>query len=410
MPRPALEEPDESVPEFGEAEPAPRSPIDLPAARTFSPESIFESREAGASEIPEIPVHLLPGNFHQIPRILQSPRFKELRIRNGFSRNAVYDIVYDGEKSIDAVKNHDELLPGTDIFTEEQLAVAGFLSAGLDFALNRKLDCRVTKDGTIPERCVYVDVRGEKLRHEARSGAKLRTTGTHYVLGLKGKLNDREDVEKDVNGAICLEAGRSNLRARTQWAKGDGDGEYYGLGRIAEYRRHEGDFKGSYLQLHGRIGEASSNYKGLVYDAGTGHVGYDENRTYWSYGLEAGYEWDMNESTRLDFAARYRALTLEGFTDRIACDRYEIDDFESHRTPLGLRLNDTGRRGMVPYIGAAWEYEFDSKVRGRAEGLELAEDSCWTFDGSLKGYIGRTEGVAASLYGSYLFDRETRRF
>ncbi len=170
--------------------------------------------------------------------------------------------------------------------------------------------------------------------------------------------------------------------------------------------------------------------KGLVYDAGTGYVGYDENRTYWSYGLEAGYEWDMNESTRLDFAARYRALTLEGFNDRIAGDRYEIDDFESHRTHLGLRLNYTGRRGMVPYIGAAWEYEFDSKVRGRAEGLELAEDSLkgstgvgeigikinpsedsrWTFDGSLKGYIGRTEGVAASLYGSYLFDRETRRF
>ena len=148
--------------------------------------------------------------------------------------------------------------------------------------------------------------------------------------------------------------------------------------------------------------------KGLVYDAGTGYVGYDENRTYGSYGLEAGYEWDMNESTRLDFAARYRTLTLEGFTDRIAGDRYEIDDFESHRTPLGLRLNYTGRRGIVPYIGAAWEYEFDSKVRGRAEGLELAEDSLkgstgvgeigikinpsedsrWTFDGSLKGYIG----------------------
>ena len=119
-----------------------------------------------------------------------------------------------------------------------------------------------------------------------------------------------------------------------------------------------------------RIGKASSNYKGLVYDAGTGYVGYDENRTYWSYGLEAGYEWDMNESTRLDFAARYRALTLEGFTDRIAGDRYEIDDFESHRTHLGLRLNYTGRRGMVPYIG-------------------------------------RTEGVAASLYGSYLFDRNS---
>ena len=160
-------------------------------------------------------------------------------------------------------------------------------------------------------------------------------------------------------------------------------------------------------QTVARIGKASSNYKGLVYDAGTGYVGYDENRTYWSYGLEAGYEWDMNESTRLDFAARYRALTLEGFTDRIAGDRYEIDDFESHRTHLGLRLNYTGRRGMVPYIGAAWEYEFDSKVRGRAEGLELAEDSRWTFDGSLKGYIGRTEGVAASLYGSYLFDRNS---
>jgi len=177
-------------------------------------------------------------------------------------------------------------------------------------------------------------------------------------------------------------------------------------------------------QTVARIGKASSNYKGLVYDAGTGYVGYDENRTYWSYGLEAGYEWDMNESTRLDFAARYRALTLEGFNDRIACDRYEIDDFESHRTHLGLRLNYTGRRGMVPYIGAAWEYEFDSRVRGRAEGLELAEDSLkgstgvgeigikinpsedsrWTFDGSLKGYIGRTEGVAASLYASYLFD------
>ncbi|MDO4936370.1 MAG: autotransporter outer membrane beta-barrel domain-containing protein [Sutterellaceae bacterium] len=348
---------------------------------------------------------------------------RTLTVAKSYSVDAVYNIVYDNENSIDAVSSHNKARQGTDIFTEGRLAVSGLLTSGADFALDRKLDCSINKDGTIPERCVYVDMQAEKLRYKTKNDARLRTTGSHLVLGLKGKLNDREDIDKDINGAVYFEAGRANLRATNDWAKGEGDSEYYGLGLIGEYRQHEGSMKGSYIQLHGRIGQVSNDLNAAFIGAGDGSAGYDETSTYWGYGVEIGYRWVTSESTRLDLAARYRSLTVEGFDSTIAGDRYEIDDVESRRTHLGARFNYVGHKNVVPYVGLAWEYEFGAKANGHVAGLALAEDSLkgstgvgeigvkvspsegspWTIDGSLKGYFGRTEGVAASLYVSYLF-------
>ena len=348
---------------------------------------------------------------------------KTLTIGKTFSISGLYDIVHsDDHHSIDAVKVKEQVRPGTNIYTQGQLAASGFLNAGTDFALDRKLTCSLNRDGSIPETCVYVDVKGEKLWHQAHSDASLRTQGAHLVVGVKNKLNDHTDTSKDINGALYFEAGTADVKVRNSWAHGNGDSSYYGFGLVTEYRQHAGALQGAYLQAYGHVGKVATDFDAYLFDvAATGS--YDESMFYWGYGAEVGYFWPINKDYQVDVVARYRSLTVEGFDSVIRDDTYAVDNIDSQRSHLGLRFNYTGNDNFTPYIGAAWEYEFDSNARGSVSGYSLETDNlkgstgigeigfklnptankAWTLDCSVEGYIGRLEGGAVSIFNSYLF-------
>ena len=350
----------------------------------------------------------------------------KITVRRSGAIQALYTVEWDDKDSIDLVKQAgtEQTVPGTETVNEGRLATAGFLNTAGDFVLDRKLQCSLREDGSIPETCFYGAVSGGDLHHDLNGDkAWAHTTGTHWFIGLRSKLNEKEDTEKDINGALYVEAGWGNVDTHNRWARGDGDIHYYGIGVIGERKQKEGDWKGAYLQAHARIGRAFTDYNSHLKDGSGERLDYDKNSTYYGAGLEIGREWQYHPEYMLDSYLKYRWLHLNGYHAEINGADYRLDDIDSHRTRLGTRLNYTAEKTRMPYIGLAWEHEFDGNARGRVfeyslkdttmKGdsgvLELgvkfvpSEKSRWNYDFTVEGYVGQREGVMGNFVVNYLF-------
>ena len=356
----------------------------------------------------------------------------QITVREKGALQALYKVEWDGPgidsvdgDSIDLVKTGEtEVVPGTETVNESRLALTDFLNAAGDFILDRKLQCSLREDGSIPETCFYGAVSGGDLHHDLNGNkAWAHTTGTHWFLGIRSKLNEKQDTEKDLNGALYVEAGWGNVDTHNRWAKGNGDIHYYGIGAIGERKQKEGDWKGTYLQAHARIGRAFSDYNSRLKDGSGEKLDYDKNSTYYGAGLEIGREWQYHPDYMLDSYLKYRWLHLNGFNTEINGADHKHDDIDSHRTRLGTRLNYTAEKTGMPYIGIAWEHEFDGNARGSVMGYSLkdtslkgdsgvlelgvkfvpSEKSRWNYDFTIEGYVGQREGVMGNFVVNYLF-------
>ena len=356
----------------------------------------------------------------------------QITVRQNGALQALYKVEWDGPgidsvdgDSIDLVKTGEtEVVPGTETVNESRLALTDFLNAAGDFILDRKLQCSLREDGSIPETCFYGAVSGGDLHHDLNGNkAWAHTTGTHWFLGIRSKLNEKQDTEKDLNGALYVEAGWGNVDTHNRWAKGNGDIHYYGIGAIGERKQKEGDWKGTYLQAHARIGRAFSDYNSRLKDGSGEKLDYDKNSTYYGAGLEIGREWQYHPDYMLDSYLKYRWLHLNGFNTEINGADHKLDDIDSHRTRLGSRLNYTAEKTGMPYIGIAWEHEFDGNARGSVMGYSLkdtslkgdsgvlelgvkfvpSEKSRWNYDFTIEGYVGQREGVMGNFVVNYLF-------
>ena len=95
----------------------------------------------------------------------------------------------------------------------------------------------------------------------------------------------------------------------------------------------------------------------------------------------------------------------------------------SHRLRLGGRLTYSVNEYIRPYVGAAWEHEFDGTARATSLGYALSAPSLtgdtgigelglsWTpsatipltVDLSLQGYTGTRQGYTGSLMAKWEF-------
>ncbi|ARQ45465.1 Autotransporter beta-domain protein [Oxalobacter formigenes] len=327
-----------------------------------------------------------------------------------------------GADYLDAVLKKIGLAPGTGIFNSGRLATLGFLNQGTDFALDQDMECARRPDGTLDKICVYGAVSGHDLHYDiGGNNARAKTTGSHWLVGIKGKLNQAK--ENDIFGSAFVEAGWGNIDEHSYWAKGHGDTHYYGLGLTARFRQNEGTFKGIYSEANIKAGRTSTNFTSNLRDASGTYAGYDKGATYYGAGIGVGYLWALNQNYNLDISARYQWMHLKGFNAAIVGDPYHFDDLDSHRTRIGGRLNYTSDPQFTPYIGLAWEHEFNGKAHGTAYGYDLEEASLkgdtgvgeigvrfspsakspWTIDASIFGYVGQREGVAGNLVVNYSF-------
>ncbi|MCZ4052595.1 autotransporter domain-containing protein [Oxalobacter sp. OxGP1] len=341
-------------------------------------------------------------------------------VRQGVSLNHHYTLQADSNTLTATYDNRTTVDPATGVFTNGRLATVGFLNEGTDFAL----DTGMTKAmETIRAKGygAYGAIRGSDIRHDLDKGGDAEVSGTHWLLGLAGKLNTARDY--DLIGSIYAEAGWGNIDSDNSFASGHGDTHYYGIGLIGRYQQNEGTMKGAYAQINAKIGRASTDLESNLYDVNGNRGEYDEDSTYYGAGVGVGYLWEITQAYTLDLSARYQWLHLDGYNTDIANDPYKFDDIDSHRTKVGARLNYTENKQYTPYIGVAWEHEFSGSARGSVYGYSLDDnslkgdtgvaeigvtfsptaDSAWKIDANLQGYAGQREGVAGNLVVNYLF-------
>jgi outer membrane autotransporter protein len=125
-----------------------------------------------------------------------------------------------------------------------------------------------------------------------------------------------------------------------------------------------------HAEVSARAGKVHNEYESsdLRDDMGRS-TAYDSSSAYYGFHLGAGYEWNITEAASLDVYGKYFMTHQEGDSVRLSTgDPVKFDAVDSQRLRGGARFGYAVNEHVSPYIGAAYEYEFDGKVRTDGNG------------------------------------------
>ena len=177
---------------------------------------------------------------------------------------------------------------------------------------------------------------------------------------------------------------------------------------------------GLYLQAIGRMG-------GMSNDWGTDdfreRVDYDTSHNYYGTAVGVGYEGNAGKYIGYDVYGKFMWNHLEGDDADVKGEHLQFQDIDSVKTRIGLRLAYEGFKIVKPFIGGAWEREFNGEANAKVNGYKIDSPdlkgdtgllelgvSCkseksanWELDLSVTGYMGVRRGLSGSIYFIYNF-------
>jgi outer membrane autotransporter protein len=206
--------------------------------------------------------------------------------------------------------------------------------------------------------------------------------------------------------------------------RGDGDTDYVGgglLGRFDFAPTGPGNF---HLEASGRAGQVDNEYDSSDLRLNGRKAEYETSSAYYGFHFGAGYTWKITEAASLDLYGKYFWTRQEGDSLRLPTDvPLKFKDADSSRLRGGARLAYALNEYVRPYIGAAYEHEFDGEAEATALGygikapkleggtgigelgLSLTPSASLplSFDLGVQGYTGTREGVTGSLHLRFEF-------
>ena len=269
----------------------------------------------------------------------------------------------------------------------------------------------------------------------ALSGGSLRyNTGSHLDMNSLSLLTG-------LAWGIDLAPGRLTLGAFFEYGNGsydthnsftnaasvDGDGNAYYLGggilaRMDFVNTGPGRF---YAEASGRAGKTHNEYDSSdLRDAAGRKADYDSSSPYYGLHFGTGYVWNINDAATLDLYGKYFWTRQQGDSVGLSTGEHlSFDDINSSRLRFGGRFAYILNEHVAPYIGAAWEHEFDGKARAKTNGFDIdapnlrgntgigelglsltpSTDLPLTVDLGVQGYTGKHEGVTGSLMVKWEF-------
>ena len=207
--------------------------------------------------------------------------------------------------------------------------------------------------------------------------------------------------------------------------KGDGDAWYAGGGLLARMDFAETGPGHFYAEASARLGVLNNDYDNDdMRDAFGRRASYDSDSAYYGMHVGAGYVWNFGDKADLDLYARYLWTHQDSDSLHLSTgERMHFDSVDSHRLRLGARLACNANEYVRPYIGAAWEYEFDGKAEATTNGFDIDRPDLKgstgmgelgitltpsstipvSLDLGVQGYVGRREGVSGTLQLQWKF-------
>jgi outer membrane autotransporter protein len=254
-------------------------------------------------------------------------------------------------------------------------------------------------------------------------------TGSHVdVDGLSlmaGTSHSTSNGAGELTLGGFIEAGWGNYDTyndfnRSAAVHGNGDTNYYGLGLLARQ-----DFSnGLYTEASARVGRIKTDFDSQDLRDGSGKsASFDSSSTYYSSHLGLGYLWQANAQSSLDVFAKYLWTRQSSDSVEVLGDPINFEASNSHRLRTGLRWNHAVNDRISPYIGAAYEYEFDGKSKASTHGyaidapslkgstgifelglnMQPTENKALSVNLGVNGYVGKREGVSGQVQVQYKF-------
>jgi outer membrane autotransporter protein len=203
-------------------------------------------------------------------------------------------------------------------------------------------------------------------------------TGSHTdmsSISLMAGLSKRVNVQP---GSLVLAAffeyGNGSYDTYTAF---HGDGDLYHLGGgILGRMDFAGDKSGHfYAEGSARLGSVHNDYdhSGL-YDALGREATYDASSTYYGIHLGLGYIWNLSDKAALDLYGKYFWTHQQGDSVSLSTgDPIDFDAINSHRLRVGGRYSYAVSETVSPYIGLAYEQEFDGDASATTNGFAIGE-------------------------------------
>ena len=255
----------------------------------------------------------------------------------------------------------------------------------------------------------YIDLDGQSVMFGgALSG---EAWGGHLSVGafVEGGWADYEMLDVFDNGSTM---------------KGKGETDYRGAGLLAYYGKVVDDNRSWWAEASVRAGRADLTYATQDWVPG---YDYDLSGNYFAAHVGAGYRYALSptQSLNLFTKAFYNRQAGEDFM--IETNPIEFDTMESMRWRAGVAYEQlTQMAGGTRFFwktSLAYEYEFESVARGRADGYQIQESDLTGSSGvaefamtvvpaalpntdfkvAVQGYAGQREGVSGQVRLTHRF-------
>ncbi|MBO5590862.1 MAG: hypothetical protein J5923_06475 [Acidaminococcaceae bacterium] len=259
---------------------------------------------------------------------------------------------------------------------------------------------------------VFAAVGGGAGRTETGSHVKTHTWNGIVAVGASRKIGSGT-----FQWGVFGEYGKGNYSLHNDTGRGDGDAHYAGGGLLAKWtNKHD-----VYTEVGVRLGRMSDKASDLLEDADGNRYGYDIHTNYYGAHLGFGKVFRYKGGRSLDVYGKYFYTKRDG-ADFEAGGHYSLDSVKSSVLRVGARYGTSDKRWNW-YGGLAYEYEFDGKATGRADGAEIraasikggsvrgelgirmeaTKTSPWKADIRLTGYAGKRRGIGGNVSVAYTF-------
>jgi len=335
-------------------------------------------------------------------------------IRQGVSMLYTFELRIDEDGLMTVVATSAQAAPEAKGLVEPRGAAQTFLNQGADLAAEDGMQAAGAAS-LVPGThfSLFAATSGGYSRYH--TGSHVDVHGSSLITGVAWK----PDIEY---GKLLLapffEAGwgayNSYNSLSGNYVHGKGNISYYGGGLLARYDMPSG----LYLEGSGRVGKVRTEYaSSTLRDAYNQQAAYDINTAYYGAHIGLGALWNLTERASLDTYTKYLWTHQEGKSTKVCGDTIQFKQMNSHRLRVGGRFSYTIYEYISPYIGAAWEREFDGRARASVYGhkirtpdltgdtgvgelglnLKPSKELPLAFDLGVQGFVGKREGVTGSL-------------